>query len=331
METQTDLTGEEDKDASSSTEPNDAIEDASEKKDDAAPPLEEVSAEAETTGSNDTKSADSQTDLPGDDEKDASSSTGSNDDIEDASEKKEDTKSADSTDAKYYRGVRVENVIRTGKIHWVSNQKKRCTIVQDRKYRDIGPLKAAKVTVSFPMFNPILHKIDDDYWKPTIAEGRRVQFQAKKQKGGGDYLVGFNVRYEGGRDIPMLNLRGSVALIKKAKAALGHSVYNVLSESALSAEGEGDIAKKVKLEFDKHNRRMAEAREQSGDPSKTSKEIKAKLGDEIYDLITNIATVDSIERRADDAYYRCVKKLQELAPTYAKRRPAHWERWVLKL
>merc|ERR1719203_1041146 len=33
METQTDLTGEEDKDASSSTEPNDAIEDASEKKD----------------------------------------------------------------------------------------------------------------------------------------------------------------------------------------------------------------------------------------------------------------------------------------------------------
>ena len=155
--------------------------------------------------------------------------------------------------------------------------------------------------------------------KPFIEMSRRVQFQAKPDLNKKDQLNAFNVRYEGGKDIPLLQWPQVKTVIKKLKSRLGHNIYGILSEN-----GEGkdykEITKTVLREGEKCNEHIELARKQISNKDHASNAIKARLGDDIYYFLSNIEKVDNIQRQTDAAFFQCVSDLNTLGLDLRPRR-----------
>lgn len=186
-------------------------------------------------------------------------------------------------------------------------------LVQDSQYHTIGPIKNDKVFFHFINIYPELRINEDIKLDPVIDVKRRFQFQARKHSTQENVLEGFNLRYEGGDDIPLIHWSGSIVLIKKAKATLGHDIYDILSKS--SGKDTKQIARKVDDAIATCNKRVVWAKEQIINPTKAARERKARFGNEIYELLWNIARVDNIQLRTDEAYNRCLKDLSALGLT----------------
>ena len=209
-----------------------------------------------------------------------------------------------------YDNIPPEDVIRKGKIDWVHIDKMYGEIVQDEEFRDVGPVKKKKV---FLHFDQIYHELPTQGvgMKPFIEMSRRVQFQAKPDLNNKDQLNAFNVRYEGGKDIPLLQWPQVKTVIKKLKARLGHNIYGILSENAKGKDYK-EITKKVLREGEKCNEHIELARKQISNKDHASNAIKARLGDDIYYFLSNIEKVDNIQRETDAAYFQCVSDLNTL-------------------
>jgi len=218
-----------------------------------------------------------------------------------------------------------EQVIRTGFIKWLDFPKMCGIIVQDKMYRKVGPVKTPKVFIHFNDLNPeireFIPRTDAHLLKPIINKEQRIQFQARAEMmGGKQTMKAFNVRYiqpllfrspvTRTGDIPVLHWQESLDLIRKAKASLGHDVYMVLANKSMNDKEK--TAEKVNLALEKCNRKVAWSRSQIVDSEKCALGCKARLGEDIFDLLSNISTVDNIERKADEAYFRCLGDLSDL-------------------
>jgi hypothetical protein len=186
-------------------------------------------------------------------------------------------------------------------------------LIQDSQYHNIGPLKQENVFFHFAKIYPEIKMNEDIQLEPVIDLKKRFQFQARKHSKKEGVLEAFNLRYEGGDDIPLIHWTGSLVLIKKAKATLGHDIYDILSKS--SEKDAKQVARKVDDAISTCNKRVVWAKEQITNPRKAVMERKARFGNEIYELLWNIARVDNIQQRTDDAYNRCLEDLSALGLT----------------
>ena len=193
---------------------------------------------------------------------------------------------------------------------------KKCAVfVQDPQFQKISPNGEKRVHIHFNYFYPKLTKEFrkntgfewEKFAKPIIYKERRFQFQAKPQQGSRD-LQGFNLRYEGGGDIPMIRWADVLVFILKAKSTLGHEVYDILSKE----KDVNEITKKVNTSLELCKKRVLWAQSQVKDPEKAMKDCKAELGEEIHELMTNIAIEDNVEKKAEKAYLRCLSNLLAL-------------------
>ncbi|KAL9191442.1 hypothetical protein ACHAXT_001148 [Thalassiosira profunda] len=228
--------------------------------------------------------------------------------------------SADSA-TESFEGIPPEEVIRTGKCTWVSYEKQYAKFEQDEKYPAIDTGASIQRTVYIP-FQDIYPEIGRDLQsfgahklvRPKLhgrQDHRTFQFQARAPDVDGKDLRGFNLRFEGGGDIRLIHeWRDALTVMSKARAKLGHEVYEILSSAA--GRDEGDIAKEVTEAIERCDRRTKWARGQIGNPRRVERECKALLGTEVYELLSNIATEYNIEQRVDDAYMRCLKDLSAL-------------------
>ena len=183
-------------------------------------------------------------------------------------------------------------------------------LVQDSQYHTIGPFNQEKVFFHFINIYPEIRINEDIKLDPVIDVKKRFQFQARKHSTQEGVLEGFNLRYEGGEDIPLIHWSGSLVLVRRAKAKLGHDLYDILSKS--SEKDTKQIAKEIDNAIATCNKRVVWAKEQIINPRKAAKERKARFGNEIYELLWNIARVDNIQRRTDEAYNRCLEDLSAL-------------------
>jgi hypothetical protein len=208
------------------------------------------------------------------------------------------------------KGNMPERVIRTGTIAWVDWNKMYGELIQDEKYHNIGPYNQERVFFHFTKVYPEIRMNEDIRLDPRIDVTKRVQFQARKHPTKEGVLDGFNIRYEDGKDIPLIHWSGSIVLIKKAKAKLGHDIFNILN-NPLEKDAE-QIAKKVDKTINTCKLRVDWAQKQITNPGKVKMERKGRLGTEIYDLLMDIVMVDNIQLRTAEACRRCHADLSSL-------------------
>jgi hypothetical protein len=198
-------------------------------------------------------------------------------------------------------------------------------ILQDEPYRNLGMSKQDTVFFYFHQIYPE-HYLDDKIkLEPYIDKSRRIRFQARQCPRREGVLNGFNLRYvdevkvgveEGldgsasGGDIALLHWKGALTMIQSAKARLGWNVFDILSNASLKEDKA--LATKVENEIEVCNKRIELARKILNNREKATRECKAKLGEELYDMLSNIDKVDNIQRRADEAYFRCRNELSTL-------------------
>ena len=146
---------------------------------------------------------------------------------------------------------------------------------------------------------------------PKFRRNARFEFHVAKQAKK-NTLMAYYLRYEGGKDIQLIHWKGSLDAIKLAKSSLGIEVYNILSKASSSGTDKRTISKQVNRARSSCMKRIHWARNQITNPDSVAMERKAELGNDIWELMANIANYDNIERRADDAYYSCIEDLSSL-------------------
>ncbi len=190
-------------------------------------------------------------------------------------------------------------------------------ILQDEPYRTIGPLKKDTVLFFFQQIYPEYYIDEKIQLEPHLDRSRRIRFQARPCPKKEGVLLGFNLRYveegkEGssGNDIPLLHWKGAITFIKSAKAKMGRKVFDLLANASVNEDKE--LAIKVDEEIEACKKRIEWARNVMANPEKATRECKAKLGEEMFGMLSNIDQVDNIQRRAHEAYMRCRDDLSML-------------------
>lgn len=216
--------------------------------------------------------------------------------------------------------------------HKYSYEKQLVVVIQDEKFRKIDGPRIHRVFIPFLRFQPdmistslrdrALMKDDVNSLKPVIHSNRNVQFQARehtrknKRRGEAPSLYGFNLKYEGGEEITMMHWENALVLMLRVKAGLGFAVYDILSKASSSpSEGgnsEKELKRKVNTVIEMRMKRIEWARNQIGNKHEVSRELKTRLGEDMYDLLTDIANVDNIQKKADFAYFNCVRDMKAL-------------------
>ena len=200
-----------------------------------------------------------------------------------------------------------------------SFKKKYGLILQDEPYRTIGPLKKDTVFFFFQQIYPEYYIDEKIQLEPYINRSRRIRFQARPCPKKEGILLGFNLRYvEEGKvgssgsssDIPLLHWKGAITFIKSAKAKMGWNVFDLLANASVNEDKE--LAIKVDREIEACKDGIEWARKVMANPEKATRECKAKLGEEMFDMLSNIDKVDNIQRRAHEAYMRCRDDLSML-------------------
>mmetsp|Transcript_23660 Transcript_23660/g.50121 ORF Transcript_23660/g.50121 Transcript_23660/m.50121 type:complete len:609 (+) Transcript_23660:96-1922(+) len=221
-----------------------------------------------------------------------------------------------------------EEVIRTGFFKWFSDDQPYGLIIQDKQYRNLGQPKAtSKVNVHIremqPEIKTYIQHNDIHMLRPMINKLQRIQFQAKLFTGasGNEILKAYNVRYappllKGSKvtptgDIPVLHWPQALTLIRRAKSDMGEEIYNILSEKSAMANRK-ETAKRVNDALHECNKKVKWSRGQVVTPGKVANEVKTRLGEDMFELLSNIATVHDMAMKADEAYYRCLSDLSDL-------------------
>lgn len=199
------------------------------------------------------------------------------------------------------------------------------------------------MTIPFNEFYPEVRRYisrqDNHLIKPVINREQRVQFQARAHEHNGrKSLRGFNLRYErpllenglavtSKGDIPVLQRPEVLTLIRKSKASLGYQVYNALSAPGADSQAK---MKNVHDAFAQCDERVRWMRDQCTGDGVAAGGCKAQLGEEMYDLLSNIAGVDNMERRADEAYFKCLKNMSDLNVRLTPGQEEELSRWVMR-
>jgi len=122
----------------------------------------------------------------------------------------------------------------------------------------------------------------------------------------------------------MLDWPAALTLIRKSKARLGNDIYNILSAPEID---EKDRLKRMHNALDHCNRKIEWMRSQVTSED-VAKGCKTKLGVEIYDMLTDIANVDNVERRADEAYFNCLSDLSQFGIKLTQNQEEDLKGWV---
>ena len=191
-----------------------------------------------------------------------------------------------------------------------------CVVMQDKKYRkldkrlDNPKLQYHRVFLHFedihPHMKPIVRGED---LQLRMGENKRLKFQAKP-KGGSRDLRGFNVTFENGDQIPILSWTGAFNAIKRSKSHLGNEVYDIMSSESVSSEDE--MALKINTARRRCDRRIEWAKSQIVHPHRVLQQAKAQMGEEIYDVLSNIAEVGDVAKKVDESYFKCLKTMAAL-------------------
>lgn len=188
-------------------------------------------------------------------------------------------------------------------------------LCQDEEFRGIAPAipdgnvffrfhnihREGKAFMDAKMLRPILHM--DCRYQFRVREGM-VRTKTGKEK----RSEAFDIRIEGGKSIVVMSWETIVESIMKSKARLGHQIYDILSKS----DNPDKMGEDVNKAIERCNERVVWAKEQVIDPEIVSRSIKAKLGEEVYDLLSNIVSEDGIEWKVNAAFKRCKKDLSSL-------------------
>ena len=142
-----------------------------------------------------------------------------------------------------------------------------------------------------------------------MGENRRLKFQAKP-KGGSRDLRGFNVTFENGDQIPILSWTGAFNAIKRAKSHLGNEVYDIMSSDTVSSEDE--MARKINTARTRCDKRIEWAKRQITQPHRVLQQAKTQMGEEIYEVLSNIAEVGDVAKKVDESYFKCLKTMAAL-------------------
>lgn len=178
-----------------------------------------------------------------------------------------------------------------------------------------------------PSARKFLPRSDMKFLDPIINMKQRVQFKVREETNGdgsGDAVwKAFDVRYENpprfdrdsspttsSGDFPMLNWPEIIALVRKSKSTLGYEIYDSLEKAYL--RGERRTVTRVKRSLEACDERVSWLRGQVCSRPKTAARVKERLGEEIYDLLSNISAETDVEGKADAAYYRCLQDMLDL-------------------
>ena len=181
-------------------------------------------------------------------------------------------------------------------------------IVQDEEFVNVGPIKEQRVFMTFRQIYPELGIDNRVEMSPSINGKKRIKFQVKPNPIEESKLVAFNIRYEDGALIPLFHWEETLYLIQKLRAGFGHEVFDILERG----EDANTIAKSIQWAKKKCDKAIDVARKQMRNRALGSTLIKSQLGEEIFDLLSDISSVDDPETASDLAYFRCVHNLSML-------------------
>ena len=146
--------------------------------------------------------------------------------------------------------------------------------------------------------------------KPTLSNGLRVRFDIKPNENEADERKrAINVRRSNGGKIPLLRYDDALSVARNARAWLGHRCYEILTDVDHDPDS---IAEKIHNSYEQCNESMKWVKSQLADPDEVIKECKAELGQDVYDILENVVHIDDIQKKVDDAFLRCARKLNEL-------------------
>ena len=181
-------------------------------------------------------------------------------------------------------------------------------ILQDEEFVNVGPIKEQRVFMTFRQIYPELGIDNRVEMSPSINGKKRVKFQVKPNPIEESKLVAFNIRYEDGALIPLFHWEETLYLIQKLRAGFGHEVFDILERG----EDANTIAKSIQWSKKRCDKAIDVARKQMRNRALGSTLIKSQLGEEIFDLLSDISSVDDPETASDLAYFRCVHNLSML-------------------
>lgn len=190
-----------------------------------------------------------------------------------------------------------------GHIRWI-NREKGFAIIRDEvsnekiflHFNNIDTSEAAQLNAKF--INPV------------ISLGVRVRFQVGPNSNNSAIAMkAYDVQRWNGEKIPLLHYKDALTIALKARAWLGHRCYEILDEEQEDARA---ISEKIRVAYDESNKSTEWARSQLTDPNYIIRECKAELGNDVFDILENIYQVDDVQRKVEEAFFRCERTLKEL-------------------
>lgn len=143
---------------------------------------------------------------------------------------------------------------------------------------------------------------------PVISPGLRVRFQVRPNPNNHAVMTAYDVQRWNGDKIPLLHYKDALTIALKARAWLGHRCYEILDEEQDAAA----ISDKIRLAYEESNKLTEWARSQLVDSNNIIRECKAELGNEVFDILENIYQIDDVQRKVEEAFFRCERTLKEL-------------------
>ena len=231
-------------------------------------------------------------------------------------------KSSKETQGRHREESSGDNIVRTGYVQWMDVESKCGVIVQDDKYKSVGPVDTHKVFFHFTDIDhdskPCHHFAK--FLMPVLNRDVRVRFQARNQSGrkyDAPGLKAFNIRYEGGDAIPLLHYDNGFDIIRAERAKLGLAVFHIMEK----VDDPKDMVKMANKAFDVCKERVEWAKSQISDPVAVKKQVKAEFGQEVFHLLENATNIHDLKLRVDDAFFLCRKRVREIEREISPKEP----------
>jgi uncharacterized protein YlbG (UPF0298 family) len=146
---------------------------------------------------------------------------------------------------------------------------------------------------------------------PMLGHGNRVRFQIKSNEDANkETKQAYDVKFDDGRKILLLHYENALTISKMAKARLGYRCYEILSEEQDALA----MSEQIQRTYEQCNETIEWAKSQllNRNSNKIISECKAELGNDVFHILENVSRIDDIQKKVDDAFIRCERKLHEL-------------------
>lgn len=151
-------------------------------------------------------------------------------------------------------------------------------------------------------------QLNSNLINPVFSRGVRVRFNVRPDRKNSEEKQAYNVQRWDGHKIPLLHYKDALSIARKARAWLGHRCYDILNEEQDATAMSDRICKAYEVSI----KSTEWARSQLQDSNTIIKECKAELGNEVFDILENIYQIDDVQKKVDQAFFRCERMLNEL-------------------